>query len=105
MVFLAYGGLIVRSATGSDSKDIRRLGGLTSGIGLLLILVGGFGLLARLNYGWPIWVLIKVGIWVVLCAMLVLINRKPQLSQVYWWSTIVLGLIALLMVVLKPFSG
>ncbi|NDV62990.1 hypothetical protein G0Q06_11050 [Puniceicoccales bacterium CK1056] len=103
MVFLAYGGLIVRSATGSENKDVRRLGAITSGLGLLLILVGGFGLLARLNYGWPGWVLVKVGIWVVLGAMIVLINRKPQFSQIFWWMTIILGLIALLMVVLKPF--
>ena len=103
MVFLAYGGLIVRSATGSASKDIRRLGSITSGIGLLLMLVGGFGLLARLNYGWPAWVLVKVAIWVALGGMIVLINRKPQLSQILWWSTIVLGVVALLMVVLKPF--
>jgi hypothetical protein len=103
MVFLAYGGLIVRSATGSENKDVRRLGAITSGLGLLLILVGGFGLLARLNYGWPGWVLVKVAIWLVLGAMIVLINRKPQFSQIFWWMTIILGLIALLMVVLKPF--
>jgi hypothetical protein len=103
MIFLAYGGLIIRSATGSDSKDIRRLGGMTSGIGLLLTLVGGFGLLARLNYGWPGWVLVKVAIWIALGGMIVLINRKPQLSQILWWSTILLGVLALLMVVLKPF--
>jgi hypothetical protein len=103
MVFLAYGGLIVRSATGSDNKGVRRLGAMTSGIGLLLTLVGGFGLLARLNYGWPGWILVKLGIWIALGAMIVLINRKPQLSQILWWSTIILGLVALLMVVLKPF--
>jgi hypothetical protein len=103
MIFLAYGGLIIRSATGSDNKGIRRLGAMTSGIGLLLSLVGGFGLLARLNYGWPGWVLVKVAIWIALGGMIVLINRKPQLSQILWWTTILLGLVALLMVVLKPF--
>jgi hypothetical protein len=103
MVFIAYGGLIVRSATGSQDKGLRRLGGITSGIGLLLILVGGFGLLARLNYGWPTWVLIKIAIWVALGGMIVLINRKPQLSQVLWWTTILLGVAALMLVVLKPF--
>jgi hypothetical protein len=103
MVFLAYGGLIVRSATGSENKDVRRLGAITSGLGLLLILVGGFGLLARLNYGWPGWVLVKIAIWVILGAMIVVINRKPQCSQMIWWSTVILGLVALLMVVYKPF--
>ena len=102
MVFLAYGGMIVRSALGSDNKGLRRLGAMTSGIGLFLILLGGFGLLARLNYGWPLWILIKVAIWVILGAMIALINRKPEYSQISWWSTVVLGVLALLMVVLKP---
>ena len=103
MVFLAYGGLIVRSALGSDHKGIRRMGAITSGVGLLLILVGGFGLLATMQLGWPGWVLVKVAIWVILGAMIVAINRLPRLAQDLWWSTIILGLVALLMVVLKPF--
>ena len=103
MVFLAYGGLIVRSALGIDHKGIRRMGAITSGIGLILMLVGGFGLLAVLQLGWPIWVIIKIVIWVILGAMIVAINRLPRLAQDLWWSTIVLGLIALLVVVLKPF--
>jgi hypothetical protein len=103
MVFLAYGGMIVRAATGSDNKGLRRLGALTSGIGLFLILLGGFGLLAVLNYGWPIWVLVKVAIWVILGAMIAIINRKPECAQFTWWFTIILGMVALLMVILKPF--
>lgn len=102
MVFIAYGGLIVRSATGSNDKGIRRLGALTSGIGLFLILLGGFGLLAVLNYGWPLWILIKAAIWFALGGMIALINRKPEYSQLSWWSTILLGVLALLMVILKP---
>jgi hypothetical protein len=105
MVFLAYGGLIIRSATGSNDKGIRRLGAITSGIGLFLILLGGFGLLAVLDYGWPVWILIKVGVWFALGAMIALINRKPEYSQISWWTTILLGVIALLMVVLKPAFG
>ncbi len=103
MVFLAYGGLIIRSALGSDHKGIKRMGAITSGIGLVLMLVGGFGLLAVMNLGWPIWVIVKIVIWVLLGAMIVAINRLPRLAQDLWWSTIVLGVIALLMVVLKPF--
>lgn len=102
MIFIAYGGLIVRSALGSDSKGIRRLGAMTSGIGLFLSLLGGFGLLARLNYGWPLWVLVKVAIWLALGFLIVLINRQPKMAQSLWWVTILLGVVALLMVVLKP---
>jgi len=102
MIFLAYGGMIVRSATGSDNKGLRRLGSLTSGIGLVLVLVGGFGLLARLNYGWPLWILIKVGIWVALGGLIAVINRKPEVSQYTWWGTLMLGVLAVLMVSFKP---
>ena len=103
MVFLAYGGLIIRSALGSDHKGIRRMGAITSGIGLVLMLVGGFGLLAVMDLGWPIWVIATIIIWVILGALIVAINRLPRLAQDLWWSTIVLGVVALLMVVLKPF--
>lgn len=103
MVFLAYGGLIIRSALGSDHKGIRRMGAITSGIGLVLMLVGGFGLVAVMDLGFPIWVIVKSVIWVLLGGMIVAINRLPRLAQDLWWSTLVLGVIALLMVVLKPF--
>ena len=103
MVFLAYGGLIVRSFLKSDNKDIRRLGAITSGIGLFLILLGGFGLLAVLKLGWPIWAFVKMGLWVLLGGMIAIINRKPEYSQLSWWGTIIIGVIALLMVTLKPF--
>jgi hypothetical protein len=102
MVFLAYGGMIVRTATRSDNPGLRRLGALTSGIGLFLILLGGFGLQAVQNYGWPTWIIVKAGIWFVLGALIALINRKPEVSQFTWWFTLLLGVVALLMVVLKP---
>lgn len=105
MVFLAYGGLIIRSATGSDNKSLRVLGAITSGIGLFLILLGGFGLLAVLNYGWPIWILIKVAIWFILGGLIIVINRQPECSRFLWWVTLALGAIALAMVIWKPFAG
>jgi len=46
---------------------------------------------------------VKIAIWVVLGALIVLINRKPEYSQVTWWVTILLGLTAILMATLKPF--
>jgi hypothetical protein len=103
MVMLAYGGLIVRSALQADSPQVKRLGAITSGIGLLLILFGGFGLLAKLQYGFPLWIIAKIVIWFVLGGMIALINRKPGMSQILWWSTIVLGVIAIVMGLVKPF--
>lgn len=102
MIFLGYGGLIVRAVTDPANKRLRKLGAITSGIGLFLVLLGGFGLLARLGYGWPLWILVKVVIWVALGALIAVINRKPELSGTTWWGTLLLGLVAILMVVFKP---
>lgn len=103
MIFLAYGGLIVRAVFAPTDSQFRRLGAMTSGVGLVLSLVGGFGLQAKLHLGWPTWIIIKLAIWVLLGAMIVLINRKPELSQKLWWSTLVLGAVATVLAVSKPF--
>lgn len=75
------------------------------GIALLLILVSGFGLLARLGLvrGFPNWVWVKFGVWLVLGAALALAKRKKlsQPIQISLW--IALGGLAVFMAVTKPF--
>ena len=48
MLFMGYGALLARSIVRNDSKQLKRLGSITSGIGLVLIFVAGFGLMAKL---------------------------------------------------------
>jgi hypothetical protein len=94
MVFLAYGGLIVRALYAPEDRSIRRMGAITSGIGLLLLLVSGFGLIHKLEFGFQTWNLLKMLIWVVLGGMIVVINRQPRYAPYLWWITIILGLLA-----------
>lgn len=103
LVYSAYGALIARGILASESKALRKFGAMTSGIGLLLILIGGFGLVAKLSYAdyTSTWVLIKLVIWVLLGGMIVLINRKPSLSQIWFWLTVLLGLAATVTVYYK----
>ncbi len=103
LLFTSYGALIARAYLGSDDVRLRKLGGVTSGVGLFLVLLGGFGLQAKYHIGFPAWLWVKIVIWIVLGAMLVWINRKPQLALPLFWATLGLGFIAVLMVVLKPF--
>lgn len=104
MVFLAYGGLIVRSMLQSEDRLIRKLGAITSGVGLLLILIGGFGLLAKVyDNAFDTWVILKIVIWVILGGLIVLINRAPQLGRALWWATLLLGFIAVVLGLQKPF--
>ena len=90
LVLLATGGL----AQGRDAG--RKLLTIAHGVGLLLILVGGFGLLARyaIHWPWPSWVFVKIVIWLAFGASLGLLKRLPHLQTPIWWAAWVLFLIA-----------
>ena len=105
MVFLGYGALLARSMAAPENVSVRKLGSITSGIGLLLILVAGFGLVAKLGYNYDeTWILVKFVIWLILGGLIVLINRKPQLAMLLWCFLIVLGAAAAIMVYIVRFS-
>ena len=88
MLFLGLGGAIIRSANKANRGRI--IAGITSGTGLLLILISGFGMMV----GWPFWIILKIVIWVAIGASIALINRKPRLGLILWISLIILGAFA-----------
>lgn len=62
---------LARSAKeGLNSDPWRARLGMIHGIALFLILLGGFGMLARLQVGFPGWAMAKVGIWVVAAGLI-----------------------------------
>jgi hypothetical protein len=104
MVFLGYGALLARSMAAPENVSVRKLGSITSGIGLLLILVAGFGLIAKFGYSMTSpWLLVKFVIWLALGGLIVLINRKPNLAVLIWWLLILLAAIAASMVYIVRF--
>ena len=107
MVLLSLGGTLLWFGTGgSRNHSWRRFMAITHGAGLLLALVGGFGLLARLGTvhgGLPGWVWAKLGIWTVLGGALALVSRLPRLAQLLWWLTLALGGSAAWLAGSKPF--
>ena len=106
MVFLGYGALLARSMAAPDNVSVRKLGSITSGIGLLLILVAGFGLISKLGHSFTeTWILVKFVIWLILGGLIVLINRKPQLAMLLWCLLIALGATAAIMVYVVRFSA
>jgi FtsH-binding integral membrane protein len=98
--FLSLGALVVAARSGH--AESRRLAGITHGIALLVILVSGFGILAKLDLGFPAWVLIKIAIWALLGGVIVLIRRQPQSSTLWWWTIPLLGAVAAYLGVYKP---
>ena len=104
MLFMGYGALLARSLLRSDSAELKRLGAITSGIGLVLILIAGFGLIAKLyNNSFQGWMLVKLGLWILLGGVIVLINRVPSIAKLLWWVIIALGALAAYMVYMRPF--
>ena len=104
-VFLGYGALLARSMVAPANVSVRKLGSITSGIGLLLILVAGFGLISKLGHSFTeTWILVKFAIWLLLGGLIVLINRKPQLAMLLWCLLIALSATAAFMVYVVRFS-
>lgn len=106
MLFMGYGALLARSLAASDNVSVRKLGSMTSGIGLLLILIAGFGMISKLGHSFTApWLILKMVIWLALGGVIVLINRKPALAKTLWWSILGLGTVAAVMVYFIRFQG
>ncbi len=103
MVFISLGGLIVRSQLGEESEKWKKLAGVTNGVGLILVLLGGLGLLVKLGLGFPGWALAKFVIWLVFGGMIAVVNRKPEAGRALWWTVILLGVLAAYLGGVKPF--
>ena len=62
MVFIGYGSLIGLALSKAENPGVKKLGAITSGIGLTLLLVAGFGLIAKLGYSYTsTWIIVKSG--------------------------------------------
>ena len=109
LLIMALGGLTLHAANGGtrETNRGRKLAAITHGIGMVIILVAGFGLLARIGIthgaGWPGWVWAKLGIWLVLGGIVALIGRKPELARVWWFLVPLLGATAAWLALTKPF--
>ena len=63
---------------------------------MLLILIAGFGMMARLeiSHSWPLWIWIKLVIWVLLAGYPVLLKRQQKPSGFLFFLAPILGAIA-----------
>ena len=102
-LLLSLGAYLMLSINKSERG--RKLAAMTHGISVLIILVAGFGLLARLGFfgavGWPLWVWIKLVIWLILAVIIALIKRAPSLVPVLWFLIPALAGLAAYMAVYK----
>ncbi|MGH7382612.1 MAG: hypothetical protein ACREKR_10360 [Candidatus Methylomirabilales bacterium] len=106
MILMALGGLLLHSITGGTQEHSwRRPVAITHGVGLLLVLLGGFGMLARIGiyWPWPGWVTGKIIIWMLFGGLVGVIFRRPGLARSLWWVAIALAGLAAYLAGHKPF--
>jgi hypothetical protein len=106
-VWMALGGATLHAANGGNraSNKARGLVAGTHGIGLLLMLVGGFGMLAKLQLmgAMPGWVVAKLVLWLLVGGALVLPMRMPALARPLWFALPVVAGLGAWLALYKPF--
>ncbi len=108
MLFVAIGGVAVHAANGGSKTNTstRTLVASMFGLGSFLILLGGFGMMARLGLVRglpPNWLVVKMLIWLVLSAIVLLPYRKPALARPFLIVLPLLAGVAVYMALYKPF--
>ena len=109
LLFVAFGGVATHAANGGTkaSSSTRGLMGSMHGLGALLILVGGFGMLARIGFqhgaNFPGWLWVKIIVWVILSAIVLMPYRKPALAKPFIFLLPLLAGVAVYMALYKPF--
>lgn len=104
-LFFVLGGLFLHAVNGGtkETNVMRKPAAAMHGIALFLILLSGFGMLARIGSSTSeLWVLLKVLIWVSMGAVIVIPLRKQQLARPLWYVMPLVLLLAGWVVTEKP---
>lgn len=105
-LFFAFGSLFT-------SEKTTKAQAAAHGVGLLLMLLGGFGMQAKLKdaytvvYGssFPTWLILKFVIWALLGGCMVLAKRKVVKGAAAWILIIALGTASAYLAMKKPALG
>jgi hypothetical protein len=98
LLFFGFGGVLIPNLSGFKlAGKAKLIAFITHGLGMLLLLVAGFGLLAKLGLdGIPGWVIVKLIVWLLLGVGIALAKRKP---------TIISLLILLALAMVAPYAA
>ncbi|WP_413288646.1 hypothetical protein [Bdellovibrio sp. HCB337] len=108
LILLFFGlssALTLKMAGATFTGSVKKMAFLTHGVGLLFLLVSGFGLLAKLGImaEMPGWAWTKLGVWLVMGGAIALAKRKGQLGWPIMVLFVGLGIFAAWLAISKPF--
>lgn len=111
LVMTSLGGIAIHAAEGGPRKGPGARRGLLAayGTGLFLILLGGFGMLARLGLAkggmaeFPGWLWAKLAVWAVLGAIMMIPYRAPKAAMQVLVAVPLLAGLATYFALYKPF--
>ena len=87
-LFLSLGALLAYSGNKAYKKKIMILHGLSA----LILLVSGFGLMARLKlHSFPLWLNFKLLIWLILSVLIPILISKNIISKKVIWFLVFAG--------------
>ena len=103
-VIFALGGSLLQAINNGDKNyGFKKVIGVIHGVGLLLLIVAGFGLIAKQGYiPFPIWVWIKLVIWVFYAVVSGLAFRNRGKSKLLWGISLILFIVVIILVKFKP---
>ncbi|MGZ3691467.1 MAG: hypothetical protein ACXVAX_08185 [Pseudobdellovibrio sp.] len=106
LLFSGLTALLTMKATGVPLEGpSRKFAFLSHGLGLFLILLAGFGMMARLGMmgAMPNWIYVKIAIWLYFGAAIALVKRKGQLGWKLYIPLILVLMLAAYVALTKPF--
>lgn len=100
-VFLGLGGSLALVDAGKSAG--RAIALALHGLGLIVVLVAGFGLQAKLLDGFPMWLITKIALWLVIGALPFLVRKRYVPPVVGWIVALAAGATAAWLVLERPF--
>ncbi len=97
VIFASLGGISIYAATGGEKAAFkyRRALALAHGVMMVLVLVAGFGLMARANYKFTEnpWIYLKLLIWLGVGVFPAFVWRMKNKGLMLFWALLLLGVI------------
>jgi len=101
LLFFGIGGILMPAIAGLKLQGKpRTVCYIIHGLGMFFLILGGFGMLARLQLGFPAWIHVKLAVWLSLGFAIGLAKRMP--SWVLLVVILLLAMVAPYMAIYKP---